>query len=538
MKKLNDLEYLRLSKPKAMLYRLVLFICAIPRHLWNLCLAIWHLIVKCGLAIKNEFVDIGTTFTKGNWAVKLSFLFFGLGNLFYGQIARGLLFLVFEIIFVGYMLVPSGGIYWLSKGNWFHTGATIGTVQGGFQYDPIYDTDIWVAGDDSVKVMLYGLLTIIFIVAFIWTWRLQVKQCRICMDIKASGRRLKGAKDDLRALVDEQFHKTLLALPVVGILLFTVLPMIFMILVAFTSYDAAHDGYSNLFSWVGLEHFNELFNFGKGGLGLAFGEILSWTLMWSFFATFTNYFLGMFVAIMINKKGIKFKKFWRTVLVMTIAIPQFVSLLYVSKLFDSSGIIGEVLVNLRNAAGQADASGFVKAIGTFIGNVLGPNNNSLWDNATNAKVLLIVINIWIGIPYIMLMATGILMNIPKDLYESARIDGANTWQQYTRITLPYMLFVTGPYLLTSFVNNLNNFNVIYLLSQGNPLNTDIGTAGGVAVGSTDLLITWLFKMTLGSTDSRYYDASVIGIMVFVVVAVLSLIVYNVIPSTRNEEDYK
>jgi arabinogalactan oligomer/maltooligosaccharide transport system permease protein len=295
-----------------------------------------------------------------------------------------------------------------------------------------------------------------------------------------------------------------------------------MILIAFTSYDASHDGYSNLFSWVGLEHFNELFNFGTGGLGLAFGEILSWTLMWAFFATFTNYFLGMFVAIMINKKGIKIKKFWRTVLVMTIAIPQFVSLLYVSKLFDSSGLIGRML-------GQIP----------FINNYLTSNNFiSLWDSPIVAKVLLIVINIWIGIPYIMLMATGILMNIPQDLYESSRIDGASSVQQFTKITLPYMLFVTGPYLLTSFVGNLNNFNVIYLLTQGNPLNTEIGVAGGASVGHTDLLITWLFKMTLGSTESKYYMASIIGILVFLVVAILSLIVYNVIPSTRNEEDYK
>jgi arabinogalactan oligomer/maltooligosaccharide transport system permease protein len=118
------------------------------------------------------------------------------------------------------------------------------------------------------------------------------------------------------------------------------------------------------------------------------------------------------------------------------------------------------------------------------------------------------------------------------------VDGANVWQQYTKITLPYMLFVTGPALLTSFVGNLNNFNVIYLLSGGNPINTQIGSAGGVSVGHTDLLITWLYKIALGSGESRYYTASVIGILIFVVCAVLSLIVYNVIPSTKNEEDYQ
>ena len=351
MKKLNDLEYLKLNKFQALLYNLQLFFCAIPLWFKNAGLSILNFFKNCGIAIKNEFVDIITTFTKGNWAVKLSFLLFGFGNLYYGQIMRGLLFLLFEAVFIGYMLVPSGGLYWLSKGNWFQTGSTVGTVQGGkvvetVDYNGIkINVETWVAGDDSVKVMLYGLLTILFIVAFIVTWRMQVKQCRICMDITAKGKKIRSGKDDLRSLLDDEFHKTLLALPLAGILIFTVLPIIYMVLVAFTSYDAKHDGYANLFSWVGWEHFNELLDFGSGGLGLAFGEILSWTLMWSFFATFSNYFLGMFVAIMINKKGIKIKKFWRTVLVMTIAIPQFVSLLYVSKLFTSSGIIGEALLN-------------------------------------------------------------------------------------------------------------------------------------------------------------------------------------------------
>ena len=155
-----------------------------------------------------------------------------------------------------------------------------------------------------------------------------------------------------------------------------------------------------------------------------------------------------------------------------------------------------------------------------------------------ARVLVILLSIWVGIPHMMLQASGILMNIPQDLYESSRVDGASAFQQYTKITLPYMLFVTGPALLTSFVGNLNNFNVIYLLSGGNPINTQIGSAGGVSVGHTDLLITWLYKMALGSAESKYYIASVIGILIFVVCAVLSLIIYNVIPSTKNEEDFQ
>jgi arabinogalactan oligomer/maltooligosaccharide transport system permease protein len=223
----------------------------------------------------------------------------------------------------------------------------------------------------------------------------------------------------------------------------------------------------------------------------------------------------MLVAMLINKKGIKLKKLWRTILVFSIAIPQFISILYVSQMFATDGLI----------------NGLFDGIARFFG-----NNNfqpiDFWGDPTLARITVIIIIIWIGVPYLMLVVTGILMNIPADLYESANIDGANPWQQYTKITLPYMLFITGPYLLTSFTGNMNNFNVIYLLTGGGPnVQEYYGNAG-----KTDLLITWLFSLAVN--DSNYKLAAVIGIMVFVVVAVLSLVVYNIIPSTRNEEEFQ
>lgn len=520
MKKLNSLEYLKLSKPQALWYDVRMFFCAIPGWFKALFLSLWNYIKNFGENVKDEFIDIVNTFKKGNWAVKLSFLVFGFGNLYYGQVLRGILFLVFEIVFIVYMALPTGGIYWMNKVNWFITGKTIGTEQGGLQYNPVTDRWGWVEGDDSVRVLLYGLLSVIFVVAFIVTWRMQVKQCRINMEIKEAKKKVTSSKDDLRSLLDEQFHKTLLTPSLLGIGVFTVLPILYMIIIAFTNYDADHDGHSNLFSWVGLDNFNSFTDFGVGGLGTALGEMVGWTLMWAFFATFTNYFAGMFVAILINKKGIRFKKLWRTILVMTIAVPQFVSLLYVGQLFSVQGVIGS----------------FLESANLLPQSMIDQNQYSLWSNPISSKILLIVINLWVGIPYMMLSATGILMNIPADLYESSRVDGANSFQQFTKITLPYMLFVTGPSLLTSFVGNLNSFNIIYLLSGGGPTNTKLGTIGGSQVGHTDLLITFLFKVTTGS-GNKYYLASVLGIFVFIVVALLSLVVYNVMPSTKNEEDY-
>lgn len=508
MTKLTELEYLKLNRARKILYKIVSLILAIPRWFCSLGKAIWRVIKKCGCAIKNEFLDIILTFVRGSWITKVSYVIMGFGNVCRRQILRGLAFFAFEGVFISYMIISGG--HWLGK------MLTLGDVVPGEVYSPIYDTYIRVDGDDSFKIMLYGLLTVFFIIAFVYTWRLNVKQNKIAEQIIKSGKKIKSGRDDLRSLVDDQFHKTLLALPLTGIMIFTVMPIIFMILVAFTNYDGAHDGYSNLFTWVGLHNFNELLSITSenSNLSYTFGEILSWTLIWAFFATFTNYFLGMFVAIMINKKGIRFKKFWRGILVLTIAIPQFVSLLYVSKMFAKNGLVNGFLLNW----------GWIQQPIEF------------WANPTLARIMVIVINIWIGIPYLMLIATGILMNIPQDMYESAKIDGANVFQQYTKITLPYMLFVTGPYLLTSFIQNINNFNVIYLLTWGQAVNDPLLTVGGTGATDVDLLITWLFKITTGA-DSNYKLAAVIGIMIFVVVSVISLIVYNVIPSTRNEDDY-
>ena len=359
------------------------------------------------------------------------------------------------------------------------------------------------------------MLPLFIILAFLYTWRVNVRQNRVSEQILKSGKKLKSTKEDLRSLADEQFHKTLLALPTLGVLVFTILPILFMILVAFTNFDATHQPPSKLFTWVGWDNFRQLLTTGTstaGGpsYGDTFRQVLFWTLMWAFFATFLNYFLGMMVAIMINKKGTKLKKMWRTILVMTIAIPQFVSLLYVSKMFAQDGLINTYLMKW----------GWIASPIPF------------WTDAGWARFTIILINLWIGIPYLMLIATGILMNIPADLYESARIDGANAFQMYKKITLPYMLFVTGPYLLTSFTGNINNFNVIFLLSQGKPLSLQLsGNAG-----HTDLLITWLYKMTVN--DTNYKLAAVMGILVFVVTAVINLIVYNMIPSVKNEEDFQ
>lgn len=437
------------------------------------------------------------TFIRGDWKTRLSFLVMGFSAMARGQWLRGLLFLGFQAVFILYM-----GLFGV---EYLRLLPTLGTVE------TTRVNRLTVYGDNSFLILLYGVLTIFLMMAYGYVWWVNIRQSRQSEEILRSGGRLKTAREDLRSLLDEHFHQVLLALPTLGVVLFTVLPIIFMVLVAFTNYDHAHQPPGKLFTWVGGENFAALLSGqGSGGYAGTFWQVLLWTLVWAAFATFLNYFLGMLAAILINKKGIRFKKLWRTLLVTTIAVPQFVSLLYVSKLFASDGLINGLLMDW----------GWIDAPLPF------------WTDPAWARVTVILINIWIGVPYVMLIATGILMNIPADLYEAARIDGANALQAYIHITLPYMLFITGPYLLTSFTGNINNFNVIFLLSQGKPLSLDM--AGNA--GATDLLITWLYKMTV--TDSNYKLAAVIGVMVFAVCAAVNLAVYNLIPSVRHEEDFQ
>ena len=497
MQQYTDMELLKMSKAKRARIKFVNFFASIPGKFKNLGIKIGLFFKNLGLGIFNWFKELGLTFVHGDWKTKVSYFIMGFGNIARGQVMRGLLFFIFEVVFILYMIFVGGGP--LSR---LYILGTVGST--------INEDGTVVYGEDSFNILLVGVMTIFFIVAFIYTWNLNIKQNRINEEIIKDEKKLATAKDDLRALVDENFHKTLLALPVLGILIFTVLPIFFMILVAFTNYDAQHNPPLNLFGWVGFDNFQQLFTWSNGtkSFSMTFGQILLWTLVWAFFATFTNYFLGMGVAMLINKKGIKLKKVWRTILVFSIAIPQFISILFVSNMFATDGIINGI-------------------IGSF-----GAKPIDFWGTPWLARITVIIVNIWIGVPYLMLIVTGILMNIPADLYESANIDGANGFQQYTKITLPYMLFITGPYLLTSFTGNMNNFNVIYLLTGGGPTSQDyFGNAG-----KTDLLITWLFSLAVN--DSNYKLAAVIGIMVFIVVAGLSLVVYNLIPSTKNEEGFQ
>ena len=444
----------------------------------------------------------------GSAFTRLSFLIMGFGQMVRGQFIKGGLYMLLQTAFTLFMLLFGGRyIAHLFSGN-------LGTRLSGEIWNEDLQIFEKVQGDNSFLILLYGVASLVAIVLFLIVWRANVKGSYENDMRLQKGERVRTFKEDLRIALNERFHIPLLTLPFIGLTIFTILPLVFMVLIAFTNYDYAHTPPGKLFDWVGFANFKTLFSLSGGGTGFAlvFLRVLLWTFVWAFFATFTNYFLGLIVALLIQKKGIRLKALWRTLFIIAIAVPQFVTLLLMQKILDGDGILNKILGT--NILWLADGRYF----------------------SLLPRVMIILVNIWIGVPYTLLMCSGILMNIPADYYEAGRIDGASPVRIFFAITLPYMLHVTTPYLITQFVGNINNFNVIWLLTGGGPVD-NVYYGGGSQAQSTDLLVTWLYRLTTDQ-NPKYNVASVIGIVIFVISAVLSLITYNRTSASKNEGEFQ
>lgn len=510
MRTISSLEYLSMSKPQRTWYKFWAALFHIPAAIGNFFRSlpgkVWNVLSKVGA----WFASIYEALRYGDWKTRLSAVVWGTGCFAYGQIGRGILLTVYEIAFGLYMAF-FGGKY-LSKLG------TLGTVK-------LEKNDYGVPigeYDNSFSILLYSMLTILVI---LFTLFLLFKAIKMAYDNQlgyAIAKRAVTLRDDMGELLNHKFHLTILAFPSLTLAIFTVVPLMFMILVAFTNFHQSTMPPANLFTWVGFDNFKAMLT-GQATGGMAqnaakymhtFWYILRWTLIWAVIATVTTLFGGMFVAILINKKGIRFKKLWRTCLVTVIAVPQFISLLLVSKMFiTDSGIINYLLKY-----------------------VLGLEPVQWLDGSRlMAQVVVILVNMWVGIPYTVLTCTGILMNIPSDLYEASKIDGANPFKTFTKITFPYMMFVLGPSMITTFTGNINNFNLIFLLTGG---ASGVSASANLvsSAGDLDLLITWLYKMTVDKSD--YDMASVIGILLFIVISFFSLIAYSRVGSVKNEEEFQ
>ena len=437
---------------------------------------------------------------NGGPLVWASCLIMGLANIAAGQFIMGLLFLAIEIGVIAFLVIPNGGFYWISmlpSLGWREQEKVFNEETFVYEYVP---------GDQSQLILLYGVASLCIIALFVVLWRASVRSGYKALSVKKAGKHVPTFVDSVKSLFDENVHKLLMFLPTACLAIFTILPLFYMMSMAFTNYSKEGD-HLVLFDWVGLKNFIAIFD-STSAIGKQFGSVLTWTLVWAFFATFLNFIFGTIVAIIINRPTIKCKGLFRGCLSMTIAVPQFVSLMVIRSMMQPEGIINRMLLS----------AGWISERLPFL------------TNATWARVLVIIVNLWVGIPYTIMSVTGILKNIPAEQYEAARIDGANPIQQFINITMPYMIFVMTPTLITTFTGNINNFNVIYLLTRGEPMYV------GNTAGETDLLVTWLYKL---SVDQQKYNlAAVIGIFTFVVLSVVSLITYRSSGSYKDEEGFK
>ncbi|WP_022770824.1 carbohydrate ABC transporter permease [Butyrivibrio sp. NC2007] len=442
-----------------------------------------------------------TTFTKGDIFSKLSYIFCGLANIRYGQVVKGLLFLLLEVCYFVFLFTT--GI------NLIHNLTTLGEHEQGMAYNEALGIYEMQAGDNSMIILLTGVVAIVVTVCFVAIWLFSISSGENARFNHDHGHHINNFFEDVKSLTNENIHFLLLAIPAVGLLIFTFTPLIYMILMAFTNYDNEHQPPGHLFDWVALDNFKTLL-LSSDKLSQTFWPVLGWTFIWGIFATFSCYFGGMILAMIINSKGIEFKKFWRTIFVVTMGIPAFISLKVVGTMLGEKGIFN---VLIQKWGWTASAVPFL-------------------TQANYARVSVILVNFWIGVPVTMLMVSGILMNIPAELYESARIDGANPFVIFRKITFPYMLFVTTPYLIANLIGNFNNFSAIYFLTGGGPMTLDYYKGAG----KTDLLVTWLYKLTADTND--YNLAATIGILIFIISATFTLITFQRSGSMKNEEGFQ
>ncbi len=476
--------------------------------LWSVIKAIPRKIKGLGLSIAHCFQGLWFRFIHGDWRTKLSYLIMGFGCFSRGpaQFIKGFLLLAVEAVYILFMVAIGGE-------NLYMMGS-LGDVA-------VVETDFgnkYV--DNSLTILIFSVMALMLTVFFVYMYIANTKIAYNTQKRAEEGKPLSTPKQQLNYALNDGYNVTVLILPILGVLLISILPLIVNILVAFTNYDSYHNPPGALFDWVGFESFANVFG---EKYGSAIWSVLGWTIIWAIFATFSNFFFGMFLAMIINKKSIKLKVFWRTCFVIVIAVPDFISLMMMSQFFAYS-----------------TTNEFTGAFNKILQQWFGMENTNIdWfgtntSNAFNARAMVIVVNLWRGMPFTMLSTYGILMNIPEELYESSRIDGAGPVRRFISITFPYIMFVMGPSLITTFTGNINNFNVIFFLTGGGPTtNVDPNYPG-----QTDLLVTWLYRLTVSNAQPEYSNGAVIGLFTFLISSFFALIVFNSSKSIKQEDTFQ
>lgn len=387
----------------------------------------------------------------------------GLGQFYNKQWIKGLLFLLLGVSFFAVF----GDL--LNMGLW--DLFTLGTE---------------VPRDNSIFLLAEGIIAVI-----VTCFGLAVYYANL-RDAYQNGKR-RDEQKELSSL-KEQYHNLiaqgypyLISGPSLFILVFAVVfPILFSFALAFTNYNLYHSPPARLVDWVGIKTFSEIFTVDIWRS--TFLDVLAWTIVWTLVASTLQVGLGILLAVVVNQKEVRFKKIFRTILVLPWAVPGFVTILVFAGLFNDS-------------------------FGAFNHQILaafGIDPIPWMTNANWTKLALILMQGWLGFPYVFIVTTGVLQSIPDDLYEAATIDGASAFSKFRHITLPLILIAMAPIIITQFTFNFNNFNIIYLFNGGGP------AVPGSTAGGTDILVSWIYKLTMQSSQYSLAAALTILLSVFVI----------------------
>ena len=404
----------------------------------------------------------------------------GLGQIYNKQKAKGAIFLGVTILFLIYFFAIAAP----ELGNLI----TLGEVPG---------------RDNSLFMLIRGAFHFILVIVYFIFYALNLK------DAYTIAKRWNNDypvpttfKDMLKGIYANGFPYLLIIPSYIAMTFAIIFPVLVTFLIAFTNYDFQHLPPTKLLDWVGVTNFTNIWRLST--FRSAFGAVLGWTIIWALTASTVQIVIGIFTAIIANQPFIKGKRIFGVIFLLPWAVPAFITILTFSNMFnDSIGAINTQVIPLLG-----------KVLPFLNGHLIPWKTDPTWT-----KVALIMMQGWLGFPYIYVLTLGILQSIPNDLYEAAYIDGANAWQKFRNITFPMILAVAAPTLISQYTFNFNNFSIMYLFNDGGP-----GTVGGGA-GSTDILISWIYRLTTGAAP-QYSMAAAVTLIISLIVISISMIAFK------------
>ena len=403
----------------------------------------------------------------------------GMGQFANGQRFKGIVFIVIFLAFIIQMIL--GGFQSLIG------LITLGSVP---------------MEDHSLFILIQGTLQLIITIIFFIFYGLNLLDAKRGATLRKENKKVNRTMKEVIHNVGDEGFPYLLTLPAYLLMIFTIIfPVLVTLFTAFTNYDFKHIPPASLIDWVGAKNFFSIFFLSS--YRNTFLSVFSWTVIWTLCATTLQITLGIFTAVVAHQKFIKFRRIIGIIFLLQCAVPAVITILRFYNIFNESvGAINTQIIPFLNNLPFVDISAIS------------------WKTDPNwTKVAIIMVQGWLGFPYIYVMVTGILQSISEDLYEAAKIDGANAWKRFSNITLPAIFLVAAPTFITQYTGNFNNFSMIYLFNNGGP-----GSVGGGA-GSTDILISWIYKLTTG-TSPQYSMASAITLIISAIVICVSLLVFK------------